>query len=145
MKRKASDEAADLRALLDETPATADVVAQLQAASTDLDSDPEFVAGYLKAQFVESILQVMEVHGLNKNSLAKKLGKSRQYIGRILNEKSNFTIESMVEISCALGMQLTLRMHDPQERIAIPVARRRQTRRSRAVERKNGPLLRAAD
>lgn len=128
MKKEAKDEAADLQAWLDATPTTAESLAQLQAAATDLDSDPGFVAGYLKAQFVENVLQAMETKGLNKNALAAKLGKSRQYVGRILNETANFTIETMAEISCALEMRLEVRMFGPTERIAIlPALTRPQT------------------
>jgi len=93
------------------------------SAPLDLDADPEFVAGYLKARFVEDIYTVMEVQGLNRNQLAKKLGKSRQYVGRVLNENANFTLETLAEIACALEMQVCARMYSKDERMTIAQAR----------------------
>ena len=61
---------------------------------------------------VEDILRAMESAGLNRNTLASKIGKSRQYVGKILDEdhSANFTIETLAELSVALGVQLHLRM-----------------------------------
>ena len=85
----------------------------------DLESDPEFVADYLKSKFVEQILGVMEKQGIRKTDLAQKLNKSPQYISKIINETANFTIESMAAISSALGMTLEIKMHSKEE--AIPI------------------------
>ncbi|HOF40839.1 MAG TPA: helix-turn-helix transcriptional regulator [Candidatus Hydrogenedentes bacterium] len=85
----------------------------------DLDAAPEFVAEYLKAQFVEDIYKAMEEKGVNQNQLAKRLGKTRQYVGKILNEKANFTLETLAEFACALGMQVSARMYSRDERMAI--------------------------
>jgi len=109
----------EIEEMFAEAKPTEKSIRELQAAVVTLDDDPQFVADYLKAQFVESVLQVMEVHGLNKNTLATKLGKSRQYVGQILNETANFTLETMAEISCALEMRLDVRMYGPNERVAI--------------------------
>jgi len=118
----------EIAQLLSETPPTDEVVQDLEAAAVDLDLNPAFVADFLKAQFVEDILRTMEASGLNKNALAEKLGKSRQYVGRILNETGNFTIETMAEIGCALGAQVAIRLCDRGEHMAIhaaPTAARR--------------------
>lgn len=93
----------------------------------DLDADPEFVAGYLKAQFVEDIFKAMHEQGINRNQLAAKLGKSRQYVGRILNEKANFTLETLAEIACALNMQVAARMYARGERsVILPIVKKPQ-------------------
>lgn len=47
---------------------------------------------------------------LNKKTLAEKLGFSRQYIGRVLNENANFTIETMAAFAIALNMKLIIKM-----------------------------------
>ena len=82
---------------------------------TDLDFDPEFAADFIKAQFVEYIYMALEKQNLSKSSFANKLNKSRQYVGRVLNETANFTIESMAEISCSLKLNLTIEMSEPQK------------------------------
>ena len=110
---------ADILEMFEGVPETAEIVARMKANEVDLDADPEFVAGYLKAQFVEDIYKAMEKQNLNRNQLAKKLGKSRQYVGKILNEKANFTLETLAEIACALDMRVTARMFSSEERMAI--------------------------
>jgi transcriptional regulator with XRE-family HTH domain len=54
----------------------------------------------------------MEDADLNRNTLAAKLGKSRQYVGKILDEEkpANFTIDTLAELSSALGVKLHVRM-----------------------------------
>jgi transcriptional regulator with XRE-family HTH domain len=61
---------------------------------------------------VEDILHAMEVGGIKQNALATKLGKSRQYVGKILaeNSRANFTIDTLAEISAVLGVQLCVRL-----------------------------------
>lgn len=81
----------------------------------DLTKDPEFISLYLKGSFTEAILQAMQEEGHTKGSLAEKLGKSRQYVSRVLNEEANFTIETMVQFCLALNRQLSLLVHRPNE------------------------------
>ena len=68
---------------------------------------------------MEDILRAMEEQGLNRNTLAAKLGKSRQYIGKILDEEqpANFTIDTLAELSSALGINLHVRMLPENERM----------------------------
>lgn len=91
----------------------------LDGAAAALDEDPQFEADYLKSQFVEDVLKQMEEQDLNKNTLAEKLGKSRQYVGRVLNETANFTIETMTEIAFALDMRLAIKFHRLDERVDV--------------------------
>ncbi len=84
----------------------------LAKAAEALRADPEFLADYSKGLVVEDILRAMEAVGLNRNTLAAKLGKSRQYVGKILDEEqpANFTIDTLAELSAALGVKLHVRM-----------------------------------
>ncbi len=76
----------------------------------DLDKDPAFVLDSIKARFVEDVCQAMKVKGINQSDLAKLLGKTKQYVSRVLNETANFTLSSIVEISIALGCSVELRI-----------------------------------
>ncbi len=105
----------NLQDILADVPDSADTLAEMQVIATDFDADPEFVADYMKSQFVEDVLEAMAAQGLNRNTLAKKLGKSRQYVGKVLNETSNFTFETVAEFACALGMHASVRMCYPPE------------------------------
>lgn len=109
----------ELKALLAQTRPTAEAQAELKANFIDLDRDPEFVAGFLRAQFVEDVYRAMAQNGLNKNALSQKLGKTRQYVGRILNESANFTFRTIAEITCALGWRVNVRMLAPDERLSV--------------------------
>jgi len=71
--------------------------------------DVDFVTSYIKGMFVEDILKAMEEKNIKKIDLAEKIGKSRQYVGRVLNESANFTIRSMVEIAIALNMDIEVK------------------------------------
>lgn len=110
---------ADIAALFGGIPTVAELERAAASNPPDLDADPAFVAAFLKAQFVEDILRAMEEQGLNKNTLARKLGKSRQYVGRLLNERSNFTVETLAEIACALNLRAAVRLHRGDQRFAV--------------------------
>ena len=86
-----------------------------RSGEPELESDPEFVADFLKSQFVEYILEGMEKKGLSKTDLARKLHKSPQYISKVINETANFTIESMAAISCALELTLEIKLHEKDD------------------------------
>ncbi len=107
----------DIWAEFEEAPLVSELIQE--NAPIDFDADAEYVSSYLKAQFIEDIYRAMENLGLNKQQLAKKTGKSAQYIGRILNERANFTLESIAEIACSLGMKVSVRMYTRNERMTI--------------------------
>ena len=103
----------DLASLFNNTrQATPAELARMEKAATRLRADPAFLADVSKGLIVEDILRAMEAAGLNRNTLASKLGKSRQYIGKILDDEqpANFTIDTLAEISAALGVKLHVRM-----------------------------------
>lgn len=96
----------DLAALFASTAqATPADLARLEKAAADLNKDPAFVADVAKGLIVEDILRAMEAANLNRNTLAAKIGKSRQYVGKILDEhrRANFTIDTLAELATALG------------------------------------------
>jgi len=103
----------DIAALFANTrQATPKELAALAKAADALRTDPKFLADYSKGLVVEDILRAMEEAGLNRNTLAAKLGKTRQYVGKILDEehRANFTIDTLAELSAALGVKLHVRM-----------------------------------
>ena len=103
----------DIAALFANTrQATPKEIAGLEKAADALRADPAFLADYSKGLVVEDILRAMEEAGLNRNTLAAKLGKSRQYVGKILDEerRANFTIDTLAELSAALCVKLHVRM-----------------------------------
>lgn len=109
----------DLRALFEAAPTVDEANEALRREPLALATDPEFQLECLKARFVEDVLAAMEEQGLGASDLARRLGRSRQYVSAILNEKSNFTLESLARIAAALGLQPAVRMVRPGERVAV--------------------------
>jgi len=93
-------------------PTGSEVLSQLESAAAELGKNPKFLADYAKGLIVEDILRAMEDSGITRNALATKIGKSRQYVSKVLDEerRANFTIDSLAEFSTALDLQLCLRM-----------------------------------
>ena len=101
----------DLLEFLENTPTTKEVLKEIDKLDfPDLENDSEFVSDYLKGRITEDILTAMEEKGINKSQLAEKLGKSRQYVNRILNETANFTLDTLAKFACALDCKIEARI-----------------------------------
>jgi transcriptional regulator with XRE-family HTH domain len=83
----------------------------LEAAAKARQSDPKSRANIEKGLFVARLLDQMDDLKMSQAELARKTGKTPQYISRILNENKqiNFTIETMMELSMAVGLRLEIR------------------------------------
>ncbi|MFW6302994.1 MAG: helix-turn-helix transcriptional regulator [Candidatus Sumerlaeota bacterium] len=100
-----------IREEYENAPGIDEVLAEFgEDEDTDLFFDPEIVVGVTKAMIVEDILVAMEEDGVTRSELAERMGKSRQYVSRILNETANFTLETLARISCALERDLFVRL-----------------------------------
>lgn len=89
----------------------------LQAAADELDRDPAFLADFQKSLFVEKILEAMEAQGISQSELARRWGKSRQYLSRVLDEdrRVNFTLETLFELASLVGRKIEMHVLDPNE------------------------------
>jgi len=107
----------DLWAGFDDIPSAEEI---LKADTPlDLETDPAFQAACLKAQVIEDIYRLMEEGGVKKKRLAEMLGKSPQYVGRVLAERANFTLDTLAKIACALGGRVTARLYTKDECFVI--------------------------
>jgi len=70
------------------------------------EQDADYVLGGLKVEMSEKIYAAMENRGVSQAELARRLGKSRAYITKILQGNVNFTIETLSKISQALDCEL---------------------------------------
>src|SRR5881296_213097 len=59
-----------------------------------------------KLEISEQIYLAMERQGVSKADLARRLGKSRAYVTKVLQGRTNFTLESIVRITRALNCKL---------------------------------------
>ena len=105
----------ELKALFDGTPAlTVEKEKELAEAVRTAQHDPVFQAELMKARVVEAVLAEMEARQMNRNQLAKMWNKSRQYVGRILDEnrKANFTLETISELLHLVGKRVEIKILD---------------------------------
>ncbi len=72
------------------------------------ESTPHIIADYQNGKIVQQIVSIMSEMGLTQKDLAKRIGTSKQYVSRILNEKQNFTISSLAVFSTALQCDLSI-------------------------------------
>lgn len=94
---------------------------ELAKAAAKLDDDPVFLADYQKSLFVEKILEAMEGQGISQSELARRWGKSRQYLSRVLSEdrRVNFTIETIFELAALVGRKIEMLVLDPNEHVHL--------------------------
>lgn len=100
----------DLQKLFNNSMPISESIKSLEENPLNLDRDPEFVADYLKSQFVNDILNVLKNKNISKTNLAERMGKSKQYISRILNETANFTIDTIAQLCCALDIDINIHL-----------------------------------
>lgn len=113
----------DIQKMLDELPDTSEFIEELRRDIANFRKDPAWIADYLKMSIASDILAAMESQGVDRSELARRLGKSRQYVSRVLNERANFTLDSLAQIACALDMSITARIHSP-ENVAATVVKK---------------------
>ncbi len=70
------------------------------------EQDADYILGGLKVEMSEKIYSAMEKRGVSQAELARRLGKSRAYISKILQGNVNFTLETLSKISQALDYEL---------------------------------------
>jgi transcriptional regulator with XRE-family HTH domain len=63
----------------------------------------EFEVEIVRDLISEQIHKAMVVHTITKADLARRLNKSRPYVTKLLQGNGNFTVETLVGISTALG------------------------------------------
>jgi len=74
--------------------------------------NPEFRRLYaiegLVTEAGEFIARLMEQQGVSKAELARRLGRSRAYVTRLLSGSANMTVRTLAEVAYALGAEVKL-------------------------------------
>lgn len=65
-----------------------------------------------KLEFVGGITRLMSLRGINNAALAERMDTSPAYITKALRGDANFTIDSMVKITHALGGRIHIHVAD---------------------------------
>lgn len=61
------------------------------------------------------MLNSMEEQHLTQRALAERMGCTQQYISKVLKGQENLSLETLVKIEDALGIELLVRTHQPIE------------------------------
>lgn len=77
-----------------------------------LHENPEYMLDLTTAKVVHQIRMIMGKNGVTVTELARRLGKSKQYVSRLLNEKTNLTIKSLIKVSIALNCELSVKIEE---------------------------------
>lgn len=110
----------DFEAWLASVPTTEEVLSGIEPTTLpDYRRDPSFVADLLKGMVTQAVLEAMEEEGTTRSDLAAVLGRSKQYVGRVLNENANFTLDSLARIACALDREVKVVLHRADERVTV--------------------------
>lgn len=84
-----------------------------ESAFEDAVKSPEYWHEDVQISFLDAILKAMETKRVTRKELAERLGKSQAYVSRTLNAGAlNFTVKTMVNLSLALGLKLSLELED---------------------------------
>jgi len=75
-----------------------------------VEADPAFRTELAILDVAAEIDAALARSGLSRAELARRLGTSRAYVTKILRGNANFTLDSLVRISDALGGELRLRI-----------------------------------
>lgn len=71
----------------------------------ELESDLDFITEEMAFDYVNEIRRAMALQDVSKAELARRTGKSRAYITKVLNYNPNLTIRSLAMIAHALNLR----------------------------------------
>jgi transcriptional regulator with XRE-family HTH domain len=77
----------------------------------------EFHAAGVKIEIAEQIYRLMEAQNINQSELARRIGKSRAYVSKMLSGKTNFTMETLITIGEKLGAEWNFQLVEFQKSV----------------------------
>jgi transcriptional regulator with XRE-family HTH domain len=110
----------------DAAPAVTDAdLMRLADANRKLDEDPAFLTEVQEAMVANQLRAALETSGESQVSLAKRWGKTRQYVSKLLSEKlTNYTLETITHAAYYLGLRVSVKVHRPGEVVVVKSAAR---------------------
>jgi transcriptional regulator with XRE-family HTH domain len=94
--------------LLEEQAASGSLGKSAPDETAVLHDDPDYVFAALRTGLAEDLHRAMQQSGLNENTLAKKLGITRQAVNEVFQMKTNMTLKSLARFCSALGLRPTI-------------------------------------
>lgn len=82
---------------------------------TDHANDPLYIHAGIMIEISEAVAGYMEDYSISRVELARRMGCSKAYITKLLRGSSNYTLETLIKLSLALGMKLRVELVDEKE------------------------------
>lgn len=142
MTDKTSALPSEITAILKDVPKTSQAMLdRIETANRKLENDPEFLADVERARFVNLVLSAMEEKKINRSELARRIGKSRQYVQKLLNEDArvSFTLKTITNVLFALEKRLKLGIEDANSSDACASFPTQLKRRAHSVTVETSP------
>ena len=86
------------------------------AMFAEAETRDEFHIAGVKIEIAEQIYRMMGERKVTQTELARRLGKNRAYISKILKGTTNFTIETLVKIGRQLGAEWEFHLSDSRNK-----------------------------
>lgn len=83
-----------------------DLVQRFREAQTT----PEYQFEKIMVDLTEQICEIMETRGISRDDLARKLGKSRAWVTRILRGDHRLTLKTITDIFWAFGYKVIIKV-----------------------------------
>lgn len=81
-----------------------------QSLFNEVEDTPKFnLIGY-QIEIAEMIFNKMEELHVSQAELARRLGKTRSYVSKLLSKGSNFTLNTLLEIAISLNSKWEFRL-----------------------------------
>ncbi len=102
-------------------PVSDDAVDAIVRRNEAIDRDPRALADLEKTRVVNALRRALEKRHESQSSFALRWKKSRQYVSRIFgaDEKTNFTIETIMEAAVLLDRRLTVQIHGVDQEVVV--------------------------
>ena len=105
---------------LDEELAKVDLAfTESQKALPSLDDDWEFAYMCLQADLIDQINRIMKEENLTQAKLAKRIGVSRSWISKLLNETANFQLDTIAKLAIALDRDIAMHLIRKTEYVIV--------------------------
>lgn len=83
---------------------------KIQSLFNEVEDTPKFnLIGY-QIEIAEMIFNKMEELHVSQAELARRLGKTRSYVSKLLSKGSNFTLNTLLEIAISLNSKWEFRL-----------------------------------
>lgn len=112
----------DLSDIVGNTPVLLpQITHDLEARVAELDSDPDYHAEYECMRFIQSMRLAMDDAGETPAAFARRLGTSRQYVAKLLDEDNpvNFTVQTMARMAQLLKRRVRVEVCDENHDVMI--------------------------